>query len=447
VLLKSGRPVADVAYYIGENTPVMTGTSFPQLPIGHDFDFINSDALIHRAKVVDGRIALENGPSYAVLVLPRDYSMRPEVATTLQRLVREGAIVVGLKPTASPSLAGHPACDDQVRAIADEVWGDADGEKTKRHAYGKGAIYLGASLVDVFADLKLTPDMRIEDSPHLRFSAAGARDNLANVGIGMGIGKKGGVVFTHRTSPEQEVYFLSNTSDSTAAFTASLRVTGRQPELWNASSGETRPATAFTQKEGRTLIPLRLVPSESIFLVLAKPIPADASGITPTNTPELETLATLNGPWTVRFHGQDAPAETTFPSLSDWSTHANPAIRHYSGTAIYQTRFDLTKSPDDTRTILSLGDVGIMAKVFINGSEAGTAWSPPWTIDIGDHLKPGENTLEIHVTNTWNNRLVADASLPAEKRHSHLSEGNLFTPKDPLLKSGLIGPVMIRQSK
>lgn len=42
-----------------------------------------------------------------------------------------------------------------------------------------------------------------------------------------------------------------------------------------------------------------------------------------------------------------------------------------------------------------------------------------------------EFTLEIHVTNTWNNRLVADASLPAKKRQSYISEGNLFNPKIP----------------
>jgi hypothetical protein len=72
VLLKTGRPVVDVAYHIGENNPIMTGPPTDQLPFGYDFDHINTDALTHRAKVVNGRIALENGPSYAVLVLAPD---------------------------------------------------------------------------------------------------------------------------------------------------------------------------------------------------------------------------------------------------------------------------------------------------------------------------------------------------------------------------------------
>lgn len=443
VLLKAGRPVADVAYYIGENAPVMTGTQFPPLPNGHDFDFINSDALIHRAKVVDGRITLDNGPSYAVLVLPRESVMRPEMAATLQRLVRDGATVVGAKPTASPSLAGYPECDDQVRTIADEVWGDVDGQKTKRHTYGKGAVYAGASLEEIFADLKLTPDVRVEDSPRLFLAAAGA----GNAATGISIGKKGGIVFNHRTAPDQEVYFLSNTSEQTAGFTASLRISGKQPELWNAVSGDTQSDTAFTQKDGRTLIPLRLAPTESVFIVLSKTIAADASGDATTNTPVMETIATLDGPWTVRFGDQDAPAETTFASLTDWSKHPEPSIRHYSGTAIYQTKFNLEDKIGGKHTVLSLGDVGIIAKAYINGSEVGTAWTVPWEINLGEHLKPGGNTLELHVTNTWNNRLVADASLPAAKRQSYISEGNLFNRKNPLLKSGLLGPVRVLSRK
>jgi hypothetical protein len=261
------------------------------------------------------------------------------------------------------------------------------------------------------------------------------------------MGKAGGILFTHRAAADHEVFFLTNTNDGTATFTASLRTSGRQPELWNAATGEIRPAAAFTQADGRTRIPLTLAPSESIFIVLTNPITNDAAGTASTNTPARETLATLNGPWTVRFDGQGAPAEITLPNLTDWSEHENATIRHYSGTAIYQTRFDLTEKSNLQNLTLALGDVGVIARVVVNGSEAGTAWSEPWQVAIGPHCKPGGNTLEIHVTNTWNNRLVADAALPTAERQSYISEGNLFKAKDPLLKSGLIGPVEILGEK
>jgi len=436
VLLKTGRPVVDVAYHIGEINPAMTGPATDKLPAGYDFDFINTDALMHRARVVNGRITLENGPSYAVLVLAPQEIMTPESAATIQRLVREGATIVGAKPTASPSLAGFPGCDDEVRSIAAEVWGDLDGRETKRRPYGKGMVYQGVALDEVLADLGLAPALRVEDNPRLRWATAGTSGGRA-----VAIGEAGGILFTHRAAADHDAYFLTNTSDESATFTASLRTSGRQPELWNAATGETRPAAAFTQQDGRTRIPLSLAPSESVFIVFTTPIASDASGPANTNTPARETLASLNGPWTVRFNGQGAPAETTFDTLTDWSQHPDPAIRHYSGTAIYQSSFDLTEIPQDRNITLALGEAGVIATVIVNGSEAGTAWSEPWEIAIGSHLKSGTNTLEIHVANIWNNRLVADAALPAADRQSYISESNLFTPKNPLLKSGLIGPV------
>ena len=41
--LQQGTYVADVAYFIGEDTPKMTGSIDPQLPKGYSFDFINAE--------------------------------------------------------------------------------------------------------------------------------------------------------------------------------------------------------------------------------------------------------------------------------------------------------------------------------------------------------------------------------------------------------------------
>lgn len=439
VLLQSGRPIADVAYYIGEGAPVMTGRLEPALPDGHDYDFINSDVLIHRAKVVDGRIAVANGPSYAVLVLPPERVMRPEVAAAIRRLVRDGATVVGPRPEASPSLAGYPDCDAKVRAIAAELWGGSDGGAIRSHAFGQGRVYPNTPLAEVFATMSLQPAVRVEGADGLLCAAAGTGK--------IGIGKDGGIVFKHRASSDHEVFFLANTSARPVEFTASLRVKGRRPELWNAVTGEIRPVAAFRQDNGRTLVPLRFEPSECVYLVFGETIAPDAAGPAATNTPETHVAATLDGPWTVRFDGFGAPAGTTFDTLVDWSSHPDPNIKHYSGTAVYQTRFILTDDPAGHRTVLALGEAGIMARVVINGKDAGTAWTTPWEVNITDQVKAGENTLEIHVTNTWNNRLLGDMALPVGQRQTHLSESHFLKPGDPLLPSGLMGPVTIQTAK
>jgi hypothetical protein len=63
-------------------------------------------------------------------------------------------------------------------------------------------------------------------------------------------------------------------------------------------------------------------------------------------------------------------------------------------------------------------------------------------VDITDAVKPGRNELEIEVVNTWNNRLVGDRALPADKRQTFLAKDTL--PKNaPLQPAGLIGPVKV----
>jgi hypothetical protein len=439
VMLKAGLPVADVAYYIGENAPSMQGPRDPELPDAYDFDYINSDALINRTTVKDGKIVVKDGPGYAVLVLPKQKVMRPQVAEAIKRLVSKGATVIGPKPEVSPSLENYPACDETLAKIADEVWGGVDGDTVKTCKYGKGYVYDGVRLEDVLTNNGIEPDVRVISDGKLLCAAAGAGK--------IGIGDKGGIVFKHRTGKKTDVYFLANTSDKPADFTASLRIAGRKPSLWDANGGEISPAAAFTQKDGRTLIPLHLEASESIFVVFKGKLSESAKGAANSNRPQYTTLTTLDGKWTVHFNGQNAPDEIIFDTLADWSKHTNDAIRHYAGTAVYETSFTLPKPAASRPVILELGQVGVIATVFVNGREAGIVWTTPWEIDITDFAVSGENKLQIWVANTWNNRLIADAALPKEQRQTCVSQTYRFRANAPLHKGGLLGPVKIKQQK
>jgi hypothetical protein len=389
---------------------------------------------------MNGRITVPGGPSYAVLVLPDQKIMRPEVADAIRRLVAEGAHVVGPKPAQSPSLANYPDCDTRLLSIADEVWGESfDSIAPSSRRFGKGMVHHRVELDAVFERIDLQPDIILEDTNNLRCRAAG-------YGRDLGIGEHGGIVFHHRISGERDIYFLANTSNRPADFTASLRASGRQPWLWNAVSGTITQATAFTQRDGRTLIPLHLAATESMFIVFEGKIDPGAAGSQDSNSPALETLVMLEGPWTVRFDGQGAPAETVFDNLTDWSKHSAEAIRHYAGTAVYEKKFTINQKVGNKRpVILDLGEAAIMATVTLNGREVGTLWCPPWHIDIRDHLQAGENTLQVSVVNTWHNRLVADAGKPENQRFSHISQPYPFKPGTPPATSGLLGPVRVMQ--
>ena len=57
-MLRQGINIADVAYYIGEDTPKMTGAQNPLLPMGYQFDYINAEVLLRDVVVKDGLLML-----------------------------------------------------------------------------------------------------------------------------------------------------------------------------------------------------------------------------------------------------------------------------------------------------------------------------------------------------------------------------------------------------
>jgi hypothetical protein len=75
----------------------------------------------------------------------------------------------------------------------------------------------------------------------------------------------------------------------------------------------------------------------------------------------------------------------------------------------------------------------------------GAVWTAPWRVEITDAVHPTGNQLEIDVVNLWPNRLVGDATRPAEMRYT---KTNVSFPKEqPLLPSGLLGPVTVQAAE
>ncbi len=116
------------------------GRVTPAYPVGYAADAIGTEALLTRMSVKEGRLVLPDGMSYAALVLPNRTTMPPQIARKIRQLVNDGATVIGTRPRSSPSLENYPACDAEVAAIAEELWGSvtADGGA---HAFGQGRVF------------------------------------------------------------------------------------------------------------------------------------------------------------------------------------------------------------------------------------------------------------------------------------------------------------------
>jgi hypothetical protein len=50
--------------------------------------------------------------------------------------------------------------------------------------------------------------------------------------------------------------------------------------------------------------------------------------------------------------------------------------------------------------------------VKVNGRDLGVVWKEPYRVDITDVVRPGANAIELAVTSLWPNRLIGDASKP-----------------------------------
>ncbi len=160
-LLQAGRFHADVCYFYGEGAPAYVPSREklrPALPEGYNFDAVNADVLLHRMRVRNGRLALPDGPSYRVLVLPEEPTLSPAVLRKLTELVKGGAVVLGPRTERAPGLSGYPGCDHEVRQLAGELWGDCDGRTVKEHRLGKGRVVWGEPMDAVLADSGVAPD-------------------------------------------------------------------------------------------------------------------------------------------------------------------------------------------------------------------------------------------------------------------------------------------------
>lgn len=118
----------------------------------------------------------------------------------------------------------------------------------------------------------------------------------------------------------------------------------------------------------------------------------------------------INGEWTLHFTDDSHPATTETYLLQGpkpWESLSDITAR-LMGTGVYETTFHITPLQKQTATegfLLDLGDVRESARVWLNDEYVGCAWAVPFTLDLGDKVREGANTLRIEVTNLPANRI------------------------------------------
>jgi hypothetical protein len=417
-MMRQGQPVMDLLYHLGNDTPIKIATwrMRPVPPAGYDYD-VCSDEILLRASVKDGRLVLPDGMSYRMLVLAGGDHMTLAAARQVEALVKAGATILGpSKPIGSPSFADGADGDAEVRRIADELWGTGTPSGQGERKTGLGTMVWGRAPADELLQLDTPRD----------FEAKG--DGL-------------NILYAHRRSGQDDIYFLANHTDLPASFTGIFRAHAATPEQWNPETGAISALPGAVRSGPLTQVPLQLESNQSVFVVFRDAPPPQK--IAPGLVEALPVWQSLDDGWDASFDPKwGGPAHADFPHLISWTESKDPGIRDYSGTATYSRDFDLPdKLPN--RIVLDLGKVDVIASVTVNGQSFGDVWKAPFAVDITAALHPGKNRLEVKVANLWDNRLIADASLPEKKRLTWTNYP-MRRAGAPRLPSGILGPVALR---
>lgn len=479
-LLQQGRTVADVCLLVDEDLgyglPAKVADSLP----GYDYD-VASPASVRELEVKDGVLVHPAGGRFHLLVTPEASTSKGWVAELstlrhLRRLVESGARLSGEPPLAPAGLKDLERREEFDRLVA-EIWGGRVAGKVK--TVGQGRVYAGMRPLDVLRAEGIAPD------------------------VGWGASGES-VRFIHRRLADADLYFVFNYSEQARRLNLTFRQPGRQPEIWDAASGVRAAAPMYEANSRGATVPIDFEPWGSAFVVFRKPLPPrwvksadpvsmefkDGSLLTrssdvtltysdgavravhPAPVPETQTLS---GPWRVQFtDGRGAPPEVEFARLTSWSEHANPGIRYYSGTAVYRTQWTVGPKQEGQVAVLDLGRVADIARIVVNGRDAGVVWKAPFRADLTPHLRTGENVIEVQVANRWINRLIGDEAIdpgfayqeagknkftdgrllempgwlydPAkrsERKRASFSTWKHYGADSPLVPAGLLGPVRV----
>ena len=387
-MLERGDNVADVLRYLGDELGHRPSEQAPTLP-GYKADYLNTDALMERLSWKDGAFETPEGLRWRVLWVPDCVRLLPSSMARLAELAGQGARIAFDRLPESAATAAEGADAELARQTA---------------AVRKGAnVTVGIPLADVVRRMGLEPDVTAER-----------------------------VFWNHRRDERSDWYFIAAEDPAGFAGEVSFRTTG-PVELWDAVTGERRPAAART-RNGRTVVALDLARAESAFVVFRP------DALPPAAPAKRGAPVALVGPWTLAFpSGWGAPASVEVAALRPLGDlpELDDEAKAFSGTVSYRRGFESDGKP----VSLDLGDVASVAEVFVNGRKVRTLWAPPYRCDLSGFTRPGANELRVDVTDTWFNRLAYDAKLPEPSRKTWTIAG----PKagTPLRPFGLLGPVRL----
>ena len=451
--------VSDVVFYYGDKIPnaaTPKNSHFKAGP-GFDYEVINTEILLDKLSMKDGKLTLSNGAVFSMLALENEAEINPEVLKKLNKLASQGAVIIGEKPEKTADINKNPYPGEKGIKLINKLWDEV--EDPGRFKPVKGKIFSGIKPQEMLAALDVISDLDYRDKETYLID------------------------YIHYQKDSIDFYFIRNTSDKWVSRDCGFRQQPRVPEIWDPVTGEIIPVTVYSEDGKYIRIPVTLAPFDSYMVVFRKTdYPDHYTGILTSDQdpPMLEftkdgilffnggsyelkkhsgsakgdntnSTSILEGPWKIKFNMEwGAPESADLKELISWTDHRNKGIKYYSGTGKYQKSFTFDKNAlsGQGKIFLDLGDLSEVAEVWLNGRSLGITWAKPFRFDVTETIKNGVNDLEVEVANTWCNRIIGDAITGEKYTSTNITNVDRLTWDEvPLNPSGLLGPVTVQHVK
>jgi len=474
-VLQKGTIASDILYFVGDQLPQYLDNPFVnELPFGYRGMSCNIDMLDNKAIVKAGKIILDNGIGYGLLVLPASKTMEISTLKTIEALVKQGAVVYGPRPVKQYSLRGIQENPQEFIELTDKLWGEIDGSAVTENKYGKGKVYYGLPIAEVLNKSTIAPEFSTNSSDSLN------------------------LMYIHKKHGGSDVYFVFNQTENTIIRECVFEVGNKSPQIWNPMDGSIVIPRVFALENGSIRIPVTFKPRESMIFIFENEAPSDYYCKVLSGENQLfPDMKTGTDEWSVPYVKKEGdnyvystsragsytfvneknekttkelePVEITeitefegsisftpayeakispvaIKKLESLTSSDNPDIKYFSGTAVYAIKFIAPESIllSGDELFLDIGKFESTVKVSLNDNDLGIFWMPGNKINITGLLK-AENILEVEVANIFRNRIIGDYLQFGELRNVWTSAPvHDYLDKDkPLKPSGLMGPLTL----
>lgn len=346
---------------------------------GYDVDYV-SDNLLDDLKVNgNGTVTSAGDNNYKAIIVPPVHLMQPSTLAKLLDLARKGAklIFIDSMPDDVPGLADLKKRRKALHKLTKSL--PAMSDKATATPFDKGEIITGKDFASAIALTGAKPEtLRTE---------------------------KGVSMLRRRNEVGGYNYFVALLNSQGIDGWVTLATDAKAVEIFDPLTGNLGLAQSRPNPAGGTDVRLQLAPGQSLLLkTFPNPVEVPAW---PYYKAAYAPIA-INHGWKLSFP-ESTPAiegEFAIDSIMPWTSLPNDSAKVNFGTGRYTVNFHIDNPKAADEWLLDLGDVRESARVFVNGKEAGIAWSVPFRLYIGKYLNPGDNTITVDVTNLQANRIA-----------------------------------------